>query len=664
VDSRLYKVFPSLSPPLSGGCRYFWSSRERWKGPLMGNAAPESWEGELFRLLDENVRDYAIFLMDTQRRVIGWSRGAERLLGYTEQEVVGQSADRFCTPEDLQHDMPQQELIRAQTIGRQEADRWHVRKDGSRFWSCDVTTPLWTNGGQLRGFATILQDRTALKEAEQARQGSEQRFARFMQCLPGLAWIKDAQGRYVYVNDAAEKAFQVSRARLYGKSDADIFDADTAAQFHANDQRALVGGSGVLVIEKFKHADGIEHFSVVSKFLIPGAEGTPALIGGMAIDITEQKRIEEELQEANRNKDEFLAMLAHELRNPLAPIRNALHIMKQPGVSALVIERSREMAERQVQHMARLLDDLLDVSRISRGRIELRHEPVDIVGLMSRTVEVVRPLIEGCRHELLVSFPPSPLRVEGDSMRLEQVLTNLLNNAAKYTEPGGRIGLSAAQEKDEVVLRVHDTGIGIAEEMLPKIFDLFVRADNRLDRSQGGVGIGLTLVKRLVELHGGTVEAHSAGLGRGSEFLVRLPAWSEARPGETIAPSSGAASALPPTRVLVVDDNRDAADSLAEWLRMAGHDVRVAYNGPTALVQAEDLRPALVLLDIGMPGLDGYEVARRLRRMPGGQAMRLVALTGWGQEEDRRRSREAGFDHHLIKPVEPAAVQQFLLPNR
>jgi CheY-like chemotaxis protein len=319
------------------------------------------------------------------------------------------------------------------------------------------------------------------------------------------------------------------------------------------------------------------------------------------------------------------------------------------------------MAERQVQHMARLLDDLLDVSRVSRGKIELRKESVDMTAVLQRTVEGVRPLMEERGHQFTLALPSEPLWVEGDPTRLEQVLTNLLNNAAKYTDPGGQIWLLASRDDDEIVLRVRDTGIGIAAEMLPRIFDLFVQAERQLDRSQGGVGIGLTLVRKLVELHGGSVEACSTGLDRGSEFVVRLPA-SAAEPWsrQTKAGGSRPASALIQHRVLVVDDNVDAADSLAMLVRLAGQEVRVAYDGPTALLIAEAFRPQVVFLDIGMPGMDGYAVARRLREDPELMPAVLVAMTGWGQEEDRRRSLQAGFDHHLVKPAEPAELEQML----
>jgi PAS domain S-box-containing protein len=373
----------------------------------------------------------------------------------------------------------------------------------------------------------------------------------------------------------------------------------------------------------------------------------------------ENAKLYAELREADRRKDEFLAMLAHELRNPLAPIRNALHIMQQPGADAAVGQQLRDMAKRQVQHLARLLDDLLDVSRISRGKIELRREPVDVAVLVNRSAEAVRPLYEERHHQLTVSLPLEPLRVEGDPTRLEQVLTNLLNNAAKYTDPGGKVWLTAERADGEAVIRVRDTGIGIEPVMLPRIFDLFVQADRRLERSQAGLGIGLTLVKKLVELHGGRVEVSSPGPAKGSEFVVRLPTLSEPPPTNAVQAAAGEDATLPRRRVVVADDNRDAADSLAMLLRLAGQNVRLAYDGPSALAEARAFRPDVVFLDIGMPGMDGYEVAMRLREVPELESTVVVAVTGWGQAEDRRRSLEAGFDGHMVKPAEPSALRQF-----
>ncbi len=379
-------------------------------------------------------------------------------------------------------------------------------------------------------------------------------------------------------------------------------------------------------------------------------------------DITERLSAEKSLRTADRLKDEYLAMLAHELRNPLAPIRNSLQILKQSAANSETRELAREMAERQVKHMALLLDDLLDVARISSGRIELRLQPVDLTSLARRTVEAVRPFVAEQKHELIVSLPPAAVHTSGDPTRLDQVLTNLLNNAAKYTKPGGKICLTVESDQREARLRVRDNGIGIAADVLPRIFDLFVQAQRREDRTQGGVGIGLTLVRRLVELHQGTVEALSAGPGQGSEFIVHLPLLGaglvadepdEGSPGPRAASSIG-------RRILIVDDNRDAAETLAMLLSLNGHEVRLAFEGNSALDVAREFGPELVFLDIGMPGMDGYQVARALRADLKVRDSTLVALTGWGQEEDRRQSREAGFDHHLVKPVEPEKLEALI----
>jgi CheY-like chemotaxis protein len=335
--------------------------------------------------------------------------------------------------------------------------------------------------------------------------------------------------------------------------------------------------------------------------------------------------------------------------------------MKHPSASTGGVEMVRDMMERQVMHLSRLVDDLLDVSRLTRGKIVIRKEVVELAGIIHAAVEAVRPLLEEHRHELSVSLPREPIQVEADPTRLEQVLTNLLNNAAKFTEPGGKIWLSVEEEEDCVIIRVRDTGIGIAPEMLPRVFDLFEQAERRLDRSRGGLGIGLTLVQRLVELHGGTVQVVSEGLEKGSEFALRLPY----QRGTGFTPLGRRAEdrslAVPRCRrVLVVDDKVDAAASTAMVLRMEGHDVRVAHDGPAALWEAQSDPPDVVLVDIAMPGMDGYEVARRLRQLPGMEQVLLVAVTGYGQPHDRHRSREAGFDQHLVKPVEPEVLLQLL----
>jgi len=515
-------------------------------------------------------------------------------------------------------------------------------------------------GPEIAGIGVLVSEMTERKRAEEALRESEQRFARFMQHLPGLAWIKDRHGRYVYVNDAAEKAFARPRAQLYGRSDDQVFPPETARRFQENDRRALASEAGVQVIEDLEQKDGILHRSVVSKFPIVGADGETMLIGGMAIDITERLQMEEALKEADRRKDEFLAMLAHELRNPLAPIRNAVQILRLVGPAAPSIQQARDLIERQVIHLVRLVDDLLDVSRITRGKITLQKEAVDLAAVIASAVESSRPLIDARRHDLKLSLPAEMLRVQGDPTRLSQVLMNLLNNAAKYTPEGGHLALSAKAEDGQAVIRVTDDGVGIAPELLPRVFDLFIQAERSLDRSQGGLGIGLTLVRSLVQMHGGTVEAHSAGLGKGSEFVVRLPLLVEKMKSDAAAPGGAEASPAVARRLLVVDDNKDAADSLAALLKLLGNDVRTAYDGPSAVKIALEYHPDLLLLDIGLPGMDGYEVARRLRREPSFGGTVFVALTGYGGDGDRQRSEETGFFAHLVKPVEFTVLQQLL----
>jgi signal transduction histidine kinase/ActR/RegA family two-component response regulator len=366
-----------------------------------------------------------------------------------------------------------------------------------------------------------------------------------------------------------------------------------------------------------------------------------------------------EREQADQRKDEFLATLAHELRNPLAPIRNSVNLLRLSGSDGPAA-KVWQMMDRQVSHMVRLVDDLMEVSRITRGKIALQKTPLDLAGVIAAAVETCRPLMEAARHTLEVLPPQQPLTVEGDAVRLCQVFANLLNNAAKYTDSGGRVSVVARTEGDNAVVTVSDSGVGIAAEALPRVFEMFVQADASDSRAQTGLGIGLTLVKSLVEMHGGSVAAYSAGAGQGSSFEVRLPLAQrdavDGRPSET-----GMSALKGAPRLLVVDDNRDAADSLGALLEMLGAEVRVAHSGPAALEAVASFHPDAVLLDIGMPGMNGYEVANRIRTQGNGSRnTTLIALTGWGQDNDRRRSAEAGFDHHLVKPADVGALQTLL----
>ncbi|MGE3776891.1 MAG: MEDS domain-containing protein [Pirellulaceae bacterium] len=618
------------------------------------------------------------------------------------------------------------------------------------------------------------------ERVEASLRESEQRFSGFMQHLPGLAWIKDAEGRYIFANDAAVEAFRTPRSLLYGKTDQDVFPPATASAFREHDLQALATNSGIQVIETLEHANGREHQSLVAKFPIPARDGTTTLIGGVAIDVTEQKNAEkavrdseriyraigesidfgvwvcdpsgrniyasesllkligmtqdqccqfgwvdalhpddaertaaawrecvrtrgtwdnehrfrgvdgryypvlargapvvdeqgnviywaginldisriktaeESLRETDRRKDEFLAMLAHELRNPLAPIRSGLDVLSLGDVAPEVVDLMR----RQVEQLVRLVDDLLDVSRIMRGKVNLRRELVELAQVVARASETARPLIDAQHHRFTRSLPAEPVWIDGDPVRLAQVFSNLLANSAKYTEYGGQIALTAQVEEDEVVIRVRDSGIGIDAELLPHVFELFTQSERAIDRSQGGLGIGLTVSKSLVEMHGGSIAATSAGHGKGSEFVVRLPLVRRAeRPLLRHVPS-------PPCqrrRILVVDDNAAAAKMLSLLLRKMGpHHIELAHDGPRALELARDFQPDIVLLDIGLPRMSGYEVAQQLRELPRSSPLLLVALTGYGSDEDRRRSQLAGFDEHLIKPPALESLQQLL----
>ncbi|HEV8256650.1 MAG TPA: MASE1 domain-containing protein [Casimicrobiaceae bacterium] len=492
---------------------------------------------ERFRLLVDGVKDYAIFMLDSDGNVASWNTGAQTIYGYTLAEMTGTSFSRLYTPEDLARNWPEHELAVARAEGRFEDEGWRVRKDGSRFWANVIIAALYNGEHRVRGFAKVTRD------------------------------------------------------------------------------------------------------------------------------LTVRRRIEA-LEESERQMNEFLAMLAHELRNPLASIVNALGLMRsKPGDDQ---GEFRAVLERQTTLLARIVDDLLDVSRITRGKISLKREILDMSRVVARTLASCRPLIDAHKHVVELQLADEELPVDADSTRLSQVVLNLISNAVKYTPEGGRITIAVSREDGVAVLRVHDTGIGIAPELLPKVFDLFVQGDRSLDRTEGGLGIGLTLVRRLVEMHGGSVFASSGGHGEGSEFVVRLPL--ALGRGVARGPAKEVLPPLPVTRrrLLVVDDNRDFADTLGALFETMGHDVRIAYNGTDAVSAAAEYRPDAVFLDIGLPGRNGYEVARMLRSSPELAGLTLVAFTGYGRTEDRRRVREAGFDYHLVKPAEAAELARIVdaLPAR
>jgi PAS domain S-box-containing protein len=617
---------------------------------------------ERFRQLAEHITDVFWVTDPDGGKVLYVSPAYERVWGRTCQSLY-EDWGSFLEAVHRDDREKMRDAVKRLVRGRPMSEEYRViRPDGTERWVWDRGFPIHDDIGRVVRIAGIAEDITERKHADATLRLSQQRFARFMQHLPGLAWIKGSQGRYVYANDTAARTFGLPIETLYGRTDQEIFPPETATAFREHDRRALQTATGIQVIETLKHQDGTVHHSLVSKFAIPSPDGGEVLVGGMAIDVTDRLEMEAALKDADRRKDEFLAMLAHELRNPLAPIAAALQLMQ--GQGGRQMEAERAMAEQQVQYMARLIDDLMDVSRISRGKVILQKEVVDLVAIVTRSALAAQSLLAERRHELIVSLPEEPLFLEGDPTRLEQVLANLLSNAAKYTDPAGCIRVTAGHDNGWALLRVADTGIGIEPSVLPKVFGLFVQFERRLDRSRGGLGIGLSLVKSLVEMHGGSVEAHSEGPGQGSEFVVRLPALAvEPDCGVRVPPGDRARAddGIPAQRVLVVDDNVDAADSLGRLLsRFWSQDVRVVYDGPAAMEVARSFRPEVVFMDLGLPGMDGCEVARRLRCEPGLDGALLVALTGWGQESDRQMSRAAGFDQHLVKPVEVKMLREVL----
>lgn len=506
---------------------------------------------------------------------------------------------------------------------------------------------------------------TTLRDVPGRRTGpsnlSDGEFRQLLDTLPAAAYTCAADGLITYYNARAAELWG-RQPRLNDPVDRycgsfRLFRPDGTPVQHAECWMALAihndrgYNAEEIVIER---EDGTRR--TVLAHANPLHDGSGRVIGAVnvLVDITDRKRAEMLLREADRAKNEFLAVLAHELRNPLAPMRNALEMMRLANGDAARAGQARTILERQLGHLTRIVDDLLDLARITRNTLELRRRPTELPAVLDQAVETCRPMLDRAGHRLTASLPDEPLLLDADPERLAQLFANLLSNACKYTDPGGEIVLTASRQGSEVVVSVRDTGIGLDPAAVPRIFDMFARADEAGQRGQDGLGIGLTLARRVAELHGGTIEARSDGAGSGSEFRVRLPLLRR-RPASlaTAAPPPGAApSGSRPQRVLVVDDNADSVETLADLLRRQGHETHMARDGAAAVARTEELRPDAVLLDIGLPGLNGYEAAQRIRSLRGGETILLLALTGWGQDEDRRRSAEAGFDAHLVKPVD------------
>lgn len=612
---------------------------------------PDSSVEQRLQLLIEAVTDYGIFLLDPGGHIVSWNSGAQKLKGWRRDEIVGQHFSVFYPREAVDSGWPQEELRLAKQRGRFEDEGWRLRKDGSRFWANVIITALYGPMGELTGFAKITRDLTERRQHEQELRASEERFRLLVDGVRDYAiFMLDPQGIVQSWNAGAQAIKGYEPGEIIGRHFRTFYTPEDQQARKPEIELENALAHGRVEDEGWRvRKDGSLFWANVVVTTIRGPAGELRGYTKITRDMSDRRRLEE-LEQSSRRMNEFLAMLAHELRNPLAPIRNAITIMQLEPLASPVLRNCRDVIDRQLTHVTRLVDDLLDVGRLTTGKIKLRKELLRLSDVVARSVETARPLISARRHHLSVEQPEAPVYVNGDPTRLSQVLQNLLVNAAKYTPEGGRIVLRVVPVENFVNVEVTDNGRGLAPDHLNSIFQLFVQAETGTSAAaESGLGIGLTLARSLSEMHGGSLEAASAGLGQGSTFTVRLPAASP-QAVEAEQERRGGEEAAGGLRVLVIDDNRDSADSATDVLRLLGNHVESAYDGEGGIAVAMRLQPHMILLDLAMPGMDGFEARKRLREGPAQQAY-LVAMTGFGNDEDKRRTRAAGFDAHLTKPV-------------
>jgi PAS domain S-box-containing protein len=616
---------------------------------------------ELFRRLVDSVRDYAIFMLTPEGTIASWNAGAQRLKGYAAREAIGRHFSMFYPAEAIAAGWPDEELRRARVYGRLEDEGWRLRKDGTRFWANVIITPVRDATGELLGFSKVTRDLTERRRQEQLVRDSEEKLRLVVEGVRDHAmFLLGADGSIASWNHGAERVLGHDESDVLGVPVASLYtDEDRAA---GKPQAELLSArhSGFFEADGWRlRGDGTRFWAHLTLTALEGPQGEPRGYVQIVRDLSERLRMRE-LEDEGQRIHEFIAMLSHELRNPLAPIASTVELLKKASASDEV-DRYAELIGRQAEHLRRLVEDLLDVSRVTNGRIRIVSAPLELNTLVQLAAEAARPGIEALGHRLELHLPAASIFVDGDATRLTQVVSNLLSNAAKYTPRGGLIDVALARDGGVATLQVTDSGMGMSDALMRRAFDPFVQGSRGLDRSGGGLGIGLTLVRRIVELHGGTAAVSSAGAGLGTRFTVTLPLTQTPAAGAPTAQKRPAAPMVARRqRILVVDDNRDAADSLAELLRLTGHEVSLAHDGEQALQVAEGLRPDAILLDLGLPGMDGYEVARRMRASPALARTRLIALTGYGQASDRRATADAGFEAHLVKPVDFAALEQLL----
>ncbi|HEX6942347.1 MAG TPA: PAS domain S-box protein [Gemmatimonadaceae bacterium] len=610
--------------------------------------------------------DDAIISKSLQGIIQSWNAAAERLFGYTAGQAIGRHIS-LVIPSDrtAEEDEIIKRLRNGERIDHFETER--VRSDGQRIQVSLTISPIRDDTGAVVGASKIVRDITERKRVEADRQ----MFVTLVETSTDFIGMSDLEGIPFFVNRAG--LLQVGLTSIEQAKNTPVreffFPEDQHWIMEEFFPQVRTQGHGEVEVRFRNFRTGEARWMAYKVVTLTNGNGEPTAFATVSQDVTDRRRMEDhlralasDLSEADRRKNEFLATLAHELRNPLAPISNAVQVLRRRGaVDPEAVEAASGLLQRQVAHLARLVDDLLDMSRITRGRIELRREKVELATVVRQVVEATRAQFRSQNHELTIAMPDEPVFLDADATRIAQILGNLLTNACKFTDRGGRVSLTVERRNGSVEIRVRDNGIGIAVGDLPKVFEMFTQLDSSLERSRDGLGIGLTLVKNLVEMHGGSISVRSEGLGTGSEFLVSLPTIGDTA---SIEGNGSTRDAEPSAgrRILIVDDNEDGASSLSMLLKLGGHDTFIAHDGRQALALANELRPEVILLDIGLPGMSGYEVCRAIREEPWGRNIVLVAVTGWGQEDDRSRSREAGFDAHIVKPVDPDVLAKIIAP--
>jgi PAS domain S-box-containing protein len=611
-----------------------------------------------FRAMVEGVRDYAIIMLDTYGDVASWNAGAEQILGYEGNEVIGTHFSRFAVTGGAQPDSSRFALQAAAIEGRFREEMLQVRKNGEKFWASVLITALRDSDGGLIGFSQITRDLTERKKHEAELRSSEERFRLLVDSVVDYAIVTlDDEGYVTSWNSGAERINGYAASQIVGRHFSRLYPPEDIRANKPWKQLQIARERGRIHDESWRmRQDGTQYWANNVIARLPSRDQRPNAYYMVIQDLT-QRRHAETLADTAQRMHEFIAMLAHELRNPLAPIRNAVALMARHGMGDPLMESMRQTIDRQSLNLTHIVDALLDVNRVARGQLLIEKQAIDLRDVISRAVETSRPLIDAHSHRLHIGIADHPIECFGDPLRLSQAIVNILNNAAKYTPDQGDIWLTAVRTAAGAEVRVRDNGRGIERDAIDRVFDLFMQVDPATGSALGGLGVGLALARRIVELHGGSVHAASGGLGKGSEFILRLP---------LTPPKAASSESLPapepqefrPLRILVVDDNRDAADSLALLLRALGHEVRVMYDGPSAIATAQEQMPEVVMLDIGMPVMNGYDVARALRA--GHSRLTLVAVTGWGHDAAKRQAQAAGFDHHLVKPVAESMLVEML----